>query len=1364
MSVKKLAFVTNDRWVWTHEKPDIELLEPKSLNVTVDKRVLVFANQLERPQQTHKLTITNNGDRPVAFKTDGIITGRYLNAMPYTCSKNFFELLVSRRPSNYFKTTKYYKKVDVCNKWNEEHNRLVAGISLVATYGLFYGRFVQQTSGKRAMSRSKKVNSKVEDVKMDEDNNKEIDEDESDDEGSSDDELVEDDKIAEMEKLNFDFEALPPDSEDIFLRTDIKFEEFAKAIVDQSPAGCVFKSTEEYADEENEDAVYGTFGVGEFLLQRAKKYADKEVTTRLEKLLSNASESKVGFVVNERMLHFPAQIAGPTLGALKNDIANDNVLKTLKTFILILKVRFNETSSEASNSTNETSKPKGKAAKKRALADKLSNAEMIYDNEEEMLLFEKMNQFLFLSSLLFLTAFGSLDNWTSTKHRHVATSSHGHSPNVTVLLGDENPQARCYDSRLASYLNTGLSYYAHDMGSLSKYILDQIVRARMSGYWLVHSEMIQNRRQGLDPRILQCGHSVCGECATKLSDDTRDQGLDEFECPECRRRHPINIELPRDFRLKQIIEQMSDDVNNISVMNLQGEHSDSSIVPEKTKCRRCKIERDGGEIYGWICSVCVLKHHRMHDVRSLIDAFQLKTLETTADNKNLIEKISVNSEFYFNRYNIQKEQVVLIFNEMNTILNEADNLIFAMCMKILSNFQRHFRLPNESMEMFKHKITANETVDLHSLLSTSSGLLSDSNNQNYLAELETRCQNCSTPTLESTRDFVDTQNSSRAQSNSNATICTDEPKNRSNMVDDYEIRRNLWESGIAVEFRLDNADNVFHTAMPYYTILPRREYFPLVLGKALQFFSNVLGEVENITDAWLEADGIPLKWHHPVGVLFDLHSGAENLPWTVIVKFMGSSRQSSSSTKEFPAEVIRGSREAMKNCFFQTIKEADQLKHKGHAFDAMDSVEHGKLFDSICNGKFDDFWSVNSKLMALDGEGKFGNIPLRFHELGKPFRQSLIKTTKEGEDGNEMLLKDAVKLVYQNEEICENSTFITHGVEIPLETPVVWLARNLSYPDNFLHFKSSFSRYVEYAETPFLRPSYFSVPYRITPQTTYQYMSNEMFAHLVREHVRHQQRIRLAHQQRQRQQLQQSNDPILRGVLHITELRQTPYRRYSHNATLAMTYEEKRRRWKEELKNKMRGQKTPPRQIGSGLNVVGTAGRYYITFNPYSNARLPSYVKLEDFEKTVKPDDLLSTVSTTTTSTTSTQPPPIVVTQETIAISNDIEQSLLRQPHPLLTTTRPLFTTTRLPPTTEQIIYPTAMQSTTTRRPPIQPTRSLFGSYEDVDEESSDEDEDFVWFKPTRQGTPSRSSNGPPTTTEDEPTSDPFRIIVHGDQ
>ncbi|KAI6241926.1 putative effector protein [Aphelenchoides fujianensis] len=104
--------------------------------------------------------------------------------------------------------------------------------------------------------------------------------------------------------------------------------------------------------------------------------------------------------------------------------------------------------------------------------------------------------------LVLVLAFGCAarrENWTVEK-----AVSGGHSrPNSTV--NEENPQARCYDARLASYLNTGLSYYAHDMGQLSKYILDQITRAGMSGYWFVHSEMINGRRQGLDWQTLTSG-------------------------------------------------------------------------------------------------------------------------------------------------------------------------------------------------------------------------------------------------------------------------------------------------------------------------------------------------------------------------------------------------------------------------------------------------------------------------------------------------------------------------------------------------------------------------------------------------------------------------------------------------------------------------------------------------------------------------------------------------------------------------------------------------------------------------------------------------------------------------------------------
>lgn len=43
------------------------------------------------------------------------------------------------------------------------------------------------------------------------------------------------------------------------------------------------------------------------------------------------------------------------------------------------------------------------------------------------------------------------------------------------------------------------------MGKLSKYILDQIIRARMSGNWLVQADMISGRSQGLDWQLLTNG-------------------------------------------------------------------------------------------------------------------------------------------------------------------------------------------------------------------------------------------------------------------------------------------------------------------------------------------------------------------------------------------------------------------------------------------------------------------------------------------------------------------------------------------------------------------------------------------------------------------------------------------------------------------------------------------------------------------------------------------------------------------------------------------------------------------------------------------------------------------------------------------
>lgn len=73
-------------------------------------------------------------------------------------------------------------------------------------------------------------------------------------------------------------------------------------------------------------------------------------------------------------------------------------------------------------------------------------------------------------------------------------------------------------------------------------------------------------------------------------------------------------------------------------------------------------------------------------------------------------------------------------------------------------------------------------------------------------------------------------------------------------------------------------------------------------------------------------------------MLFDLHSSAAELPWTLTLRL-----------GDFPDELVR--KDALRNSFLQSVKEADQLKHRGRVVSEMKAEEHARLFDSVCNGR-----------------------------------------------------------------------------------------------------------------------------------------------------------------------------------------------------------------------------------------------------------------------------------------------------------------------------------------------------------------------------------------------------------------------------
>ncbi|VDM93769.1 unnamed protein product [Onchocerca ochengi] len=111
-------YMTNDRFIWTADEPDAELIEPEIL-ASVDKNWLTFTLQEDCPPQSHCFTLYNYGDHAFAFhistsdnyayfvsqissfQVNGMVFGRQLHALPFHSVQNangFLFLLIRCSP------------------------------------------------------------------------------------------------------------------------------------------------------------------------------------------------------------------------------------------------------------------------------------------------------------------------------------------------------------------------------------------------------------------------------------------------------------------------------------------------------------------------------------------------------------------------------------------------------------------------------------------------------------------------------------------------------------------------------------------------------------------------------------------------------------------------------------------------------------------------------------------------------------------------------------------------------------------------------------------------------------------------------------------------------------------------------------------------------------------------------------------------------------------------------------------------------------------------------------------------------------------------------------------------------------------
>lgn len=262
------------------------------------------------------------------------------------------------------------------------------------------------------------------------------------------------------------------------------------------------------------------------------------------------------------------------------------------------------------------------------------------------------------------------------------------------------------------------------------------------------------------------------------------------------------------------------------------------------------------------------------------------------------------------------------------------------------------------------------------------------------------------------------------------------------MADDREVLREVWDGRLPVCFNLASEEmNTIQQPDPYYLMVPRLSYFPLISDKVRKHFARNVGQDGQECEMWLEFNGIPLKWHYPIGVLFDIHGYESTLPWNLTVHF-----------QKYPeGDLLRcPDKETVESHFMSTIKEADALKHRSLVISNMQKRDHNQLWLGLQNDKFDQFWTVNRKLMEHGGDELFKFIPFRIYQTDKPYIQKLFRPI--GENNTLLKLEDLVKEALP-EALDEQSKYriIIQGIEPPLETPIQWLSEHFSYPDNFLH-------------------------------------------------------------------------------------------------------------------------------------------------------------------------------------------------------------------------------------------------------------------------------------------------------------------------
>ncbi|KAL1591610.1 Autophagy protein 5 [Paraconiothyrium brasiliense] len=312
------------------------------------------------------------------------------------------------------------------------------------------------------------------------------------------------------------------------------------------------------------------------------------------------------------------------------------------------------------------------------------------------------------------------------------------------------------------------------------------------------------------------------------------------------------------------------------------------------------------------------------------------------------------------------------------------------------------------------------------------------------------------------------------------------------------LRERVWTASIPLEISLHSADCASYEALPYLVHVPRLSYLAFLLPKLHTYFhGNLIYPDVSPTDAWLDFDNVPLKWHYPLGLLYDLYSGAEPAsshntpaeqaivpspeeeetpPWKLTLHFSG-----------YPKDQLvqlDAHEKHLHDWFINKVKEADYLRNgTGKTVMSLSKEDSEQLWEGVKHRDYRRFSRINNKLLNPQG-ATLRHVPMRLYLphaasplAGKPsspnsYPQGRGKVEQGTMPGSVRVVQGLVPVSSSSRQRqtvgtalnallpnlfrntrgpCLIAAPVLHGAILPLDAGVEDLIRTAAYVDGWLH-------------------------------------------------------------------------------------------------------------------------------------------------------------------------------------------------------------------------------------------------------------------------------------------------------------------------